>query len=549
VAGASSWLACLCLAVACGGDGDDEAPSPGTPPPAEPPPRQASAASPIAAGCTGGVASGTVYINAEVEPWLAVDPRDPNRLLATWQQDRWSNGGARGLMSAHSSDGGASWQRTLLPMSRCGGAAPGSAGDFERASDPWVDIGPDGIAYAMGLGASGAVLAAGSASGMLASRSADGGRTWSAPVQLIRDGADFFNDKNTLTADATAPGFAYAVWDRLQRGGAGPTLFARTADGGQTWDLPRAIVNPVPPAGAGSGAGSGISQTIGNRIVVATGGAERGVLVNVFTQIDTVAGLSAARIGVVRSLDKGQSWSAPAYIGEQRSVGTRDAVSGQRVRDGGILPAVAAGPAGELWVAWQDSRFTSGGTHDAIVIASSTDNGRTWSAPRAINRVPTAPAFKPVVHVRADGLVGVLHFDLRNNTADAATLPANAWLLTSRDGINWSETAVGGSFDMAFAPDAGGLFVGDYQGLASADSAFIALVASTNADTDNRTDVRAPRFDALAAASVHAARGKPMSLTGAELAKQQSAHHAAIVNYMQRRIPSWRTWSGAMAPP
>ncbi|MBL8999364.1 MAG: exo-alpha-sialidase, partial [Gemmatimonadetes bacterium] len=174
-------------------------------------PRQASGPSPIAAGCTGGVASGTVYVNAEVEPWVAADPRDPNRLVAAWQQDRWSNGAARGLVTALSTDGGATWVRTLQPMSRCGGAAPGSAGDFERVSDPWVDIGPDGVVYAMGLGASGAVLAPGSASGMLVSRSTDGGRTWSTPALLIRDGADFFNDKNTLTADPTAAGFVYAV--------------------------------------------------------------------------------------------------------------------------------------------------------------------------------------------------------------------------------------------------------------------------------------------------------------------------------------------------
>jgi hypothetical protein len=28
-------------------------------------------------------------------------------------------------------------------FSRCNGATPGSAGDFERATDPWVSFGPD----------------------------------------------------------------------------------------------------------------------------------------------------------------------------------------------------------------------------------------------------------------------------------------------------------------------------------------------------------------------------------------------------------------------
>ncbi len=541
--------AAVMTAVACGGGGSDDPPAPvPAPAPGAPLSRQASGASPMPAACTGGVATGTVYVNAEVEPWVAADPADPNRLLAAWQQDRWSNGGARGLVTAFSTDGGATWVRTLHPMSRCGGASPGSVGDFERASDPWVDIGPDGTAYLMGLVATGGVLAVGSSNGMVVSRSSDGGRNWSAPVTLIRDSADFFNDKNTLTADATAPGFVYAVWDRLGRSGAGPTIFVRSADAGRTWDLPRTILTPQPPGGAGTGT----SQTIGNRIVVLTGGAERGALLNVFTQIDTVAGTSSARLGVIRSLDKGQSWSSPVYIAEQRSVGTTDAASGQRVRDGAILPAVAAGPRGELWVAWQDARFTPGATHDAIVIAGSTDGGRTWSAPRAINRLPSVAAFTPVLHVRADGMVGVLHFDLRDNTADAATLPAHAWLLSSRDGVTWGETAVGGSFDLAFAPNANGLFVGDYQGLVSIGAAFVPLLATTNADVDNRTDVRAPRVDVMADASIttqgYAARATMHKPTVPEQARLVAAHHAAIVVFMERRFHGWRAWSGA-APP
>ena len=86
-----------------------------------------------------------LYANAEVEPTLARSPSDPQHLVAAWQQDRWSDGGARALVSAASLDGGATWTHTLHPMSRCGGAAGGSSGDFERTTDPWVDIGSDGV--------------------------------------------------------------------------------------------------------------------------------------------------------------------------------------------------------------------------------------------------------------------------------------------------------------------------------------------------------------------------------------------------------------------
>ena len=79
------------------------------------------------------------YLNSEVEPWVAVDPTDGNHLVGSWQQDRWNDGGANGLASAYSTDGGASWTGVPLPFTSCYGAG---GLDYQRASDPWVSIGP-----------------------------------------------------------------------------------------------------------------------------------------------------------------------------------------------------------------------------------------------------------------------------------------------------------------------------------------------------------------------------------------------------------------------
>lgn len=473
--------ALLALLAACGGGGS------GSTTPFEPslPDRLVSADATLDASCTGGSAAGSFYANAEVEPSAAADPTNPARLLAAWQQDRWTNGGARAIVSAISSDGGSTWQRTVHPFSRCGGAATGSVGDFERATDPWVDFAPDGTAFVMALAFSGGSLADGSSNAMLVSRSTDGGRSWSAPAVLVRDGATLFNDKNSLTADPTANGFVYAVWDRIDRAGNGPTLLARSTDNGLSWEPARAIYTPT--------AAGGVSQTIGNRIVVLPAGAERGVLVNLFTQIDTVGSSSTVRLAVMRSTDRGLSWSAPVFVADLRSVGTRDGASGQTVRDGGIIGSIAAGPDNSLWVVWQDGRF-SGGARDGIALSRSTDGGRSWSVPVAINQASTAAAFTPVVTVRADGTVGVMHYDWRNNTADPNTLLTDAWLLTSRDGSSWTETHVAGPFDLSLAPQASGLFLGDYQGLVSSGNAFIPVLVTTGSSTGNRTDVRAPRF-------------------------------------------------------
>jgi hypothetical protein len=69
---------------------------------------QVSGASPIAA-CNGddGNIGGTNFRNSEVEPHVVVDPSSPDVLIGAWQQDRWSNGGSQGIVTATSTNGGA----------------------------------------------------------------------------------------------------------------------------------------------------------------------------------------------------------------------------------------------------------------------------------------------------------------------------------------------------------------------------------------------------------------------------------------------------------
>jgi hypothetical protein len=491
------------LLAACGGGGGDA-------PPAQPPASMrsgftVSGATPVAAGCDGGKAGGTIYLDAEAEPFVAVSPANPDAMVGIWQQDRTSNGGARALVSAWSADGGRNWAPVLHPFSRCGGAAPGSAGDFERASDPWVDFAPDGTVHAMALAFSGAALAAGSSSAMLASRSTDGGRSWSAPQVMQRDGETHFNDKNTLTADRTDARWVYGVWDRLDRSNHGPTLLARSGDGGLSWEPARTIHEPT--------VNGGTSQTIGNRIVVIGDGPQRGVLVLVFNQIDTVGSTSTGRVRVMRSADQGLSWSAPVTVSELRAIGARDPDTGTAIRDGAILPAIAAGPGSRLWVAWQDARF-SGGVRDAIALSVSDDAGLTWSAPVAVNRDPSVPAFTPTLHVHGDGRLAITHFDLRSNTPDSATLLADLWLLTTRDGLSFTEQALARAQPLHAAPlVSGGLFLGDYHGLVSAGADLMPFAVLPNAGSSNRTDVvamrTAPAAAGAAATRQHAARALP----------------------------------------
>ncbi|HXL84678.1 MAG TPA: hypothetical protein VN989_11240 [Casimicrobiaceae bacterium] len=54
---------------------------------------------------------------------------------------------------------------------------PANGGDYSRGSDPWVTFAPDGTVYQSSLSFNGDVLAAGSSSAILVSRSTDGGAT------------------------------------------------------------------------------------------------------------------------------------------------------------------------------------------------------------------------------------------------------------------------------------------------------------------------------------------------------------------------------------
>jgi hypothetical protein len=146
-------------------------------------------------------------------------------------------------------------------------------------------------------------------------------------------------------------------------------------------------------------------------------------------------------------------------------------------------------------VAWQDARFT-GGQADAIALAWSADNGKTWTAPEKVNATPTnipirdQQAFAPNLAVAADGTLAVSYFDFRRNDA-AAPLPTDRWLVRCHPTANPACTArparpetrlTARSFDMRRAhrlTSVGppGFFLGDYMGLASTGRCFIAVFA------------------------------------------------------------------------
>ena len=82
------------------------------------------------------------FADSEVEPWLAVNPTNPDHMAAAWQQDRYASGACRGNVVSVSFDGGESWQESLLPK-----LTPCTGGTWAKASDPWVTFAANGDLY------------------------------------------------------------------------------------------------------------------------------------------------------------------------------------------------------------------------------------------------------------------------------------------------------------------------------------------------------------------------------------------------------------------
>ncbi|MGH2840154.1 MAG: sialidase family protein [Solirubrobacteraceae bacterium] len=452
-----------------------------------------SGPSPFAA-CTIGSAGddSVVYTDTEVEPQVAVNPTNPANVIGAFQQDRWNDGGARGLVASRSFDGGASWARNFAPFSACSGGAP----EYQRATDPWVSFDRTGRAYQIALSIDSAELGL---SAVLASTSTNGGASWSAPATLQRDENPVnFNDKESITGDWTRDDTAYAVWirgaipgeNRSLQGLAnsfayrGQPMFSRTEDGGQTWSRPISMT------------GNQNVYAQGNQIAVLPDG----TLVNVFAVLFKGSGIQPPQanqvfMAVTRSTDGGRTWSKIIKVAPLRTALLTDPDTpnptslNETVRAGDYLPDIAVDHnSGAVYLTWADGLGTAANN---VVIAKSTDGGRHWSGPVAIDQTPGPHAFNHAVTVTDDGTVGVLYYDFRNNTP-APGLPTDVWLTHSTDGgATWEEQHVTGPFDMKLAPVARGFFLGDYMGLEPIGNDLLAFFATTQGDRANVYSVRA----------------------------------------------------------
>ena len=167
-----------------------------------------------------------------------------------------------------------------------------------------------------------------------------------------------------------------------------------------------------------------------------------------------------------------------------------------------------------------------------------------------VNKVPGTPAFTPTLAVRSDGLLVLTHHDLRNDTADPASLLADLWMLSSRDGSTSTETRVNRtSFDISQAPLTGtDYFLGDHHGLVTAGTAVLPVFVANTGSSDDRTDVFTPRMEGVTGASAaHTAPALGVPLPAVEEDALRRNHNAAVAQAPEHRLPGWQARAAAMA--
>ena len=407
--------------------------------------------------------SGRAFVNSETEPWVDVNPANPDNLVGFFQEDRWSTGGARNVTFAWSDDGGATWTNVPAP-----GLTRHFGGPYERATDPWVEFGPGNRVYATDLAFDDTTAA----SGIFVHVSTDGGKHWGAPIALRTEtDVDFFNDRNSLAVDdfPSSPfyGSVYVGWDRLASKGNG---YAYTGDGlvAHSRDGLHYTTATAVPTGNNE-------QTLTNLPVVEPDGTV--VLVGTYYQNQSF-NVNGGKFFVTRSKDGGATWSSVRFPFDEKPVG----IPGIRGGDG-VPNATVDRHTGKLYAVWQDSRF-SGKQRDDILLTSSTDQGRTWSVPVKVNDTPSGAqgAFTPTVKVDENGRVGVVYYDLRFDASRRdGTYTTTEWIAFSTDGGRTfgASRRVSPDFDHALAANAGGFFLGDYQGLGVTGTAFVPFFGAT----------------------------------------------------------------------
>jgi BNR repeat-like domain len=309
-----------------------------------------------------------------VEPSLAINPKDPNNILAGAMVAKPD--GTYAVAAFASFDGGQTWRRHDF--------AGGDSGDV------WVAFLNDGAAVLCTL--------VGERSELQIFRSTDGGRTWPAKATSI----GFGHDHPTLIVDrrSTQVVQLYAVSAGSRRNSSGRPRssinVARSTDGGLTFQNPTQVVV------------SNLSYEAHNPAVMSDG-----TLLVPFADHRRPGNrrrLERQRDWMIVSTDSGKTFSEPLLISES-------------CNGAGGWSSLAVNTTG---AEMRDRIYhvCSGQQFDGIQVRYSDDRGETWSEVIRVDRPGNVTPYTrtPAIAVNREGVVGVAWYDGRN---DPSTIKGN----------------------------------------------------------------------------------------------------------------------------
>jgi BNR repeat-like domain len=364
------------------------------------------------------------------EPGIAVNPANPQQVVAVFQDN---------AHAAYSQDAGQTWNvEDVAPKNfRISGDVSTTFDNQGHAFICYIAFDKLGTFNYWGHGAT--------RNGIFIRRSLDGGKTWEAdhiPVAEQPSEAGIpFEDKPYIVADNTKRKYAgnlYIGWTRWRLTDSQMVL-SRSTDDGKTWSKPVEIdAHPGLPRDD-NGAAEGFDGVV----------APDGKLYAIWSQDDEIMLASSRDGGQTFSRARGVIHIAPSMFAIQ----TLERANG--------FPQIAIDPKGKrLYITWSDYR---NGDLD-VFLAFSDDEGKRWSEPARVNNDPihngAEQFFQWLAVDPVDGSVNVLFYDRRGDPQNRKQIVALARSTDSGKSFSnyaWTNEAF----------EAGGVFFGDYTGLAA----------------------------------------------------------------------------------
>ena len=323
------------------------------------------------------------------EPSIAVDPNNPQQLLAAYQVN---------ASIVYSRDGGQRWAMAE-------GTAPA---DYRRSGDVSVAYDNQGHAFLCyiafdKLGTTNYWAHNATRNGIFVRRTSDGGKTWEKDASVViahpTEPNIPFEDKPYIVADTTHSKYAgnlYVGWTEFTLSKS-RMLFSRSTDGGKSWSAPIEISTKRGLPRDDNGAVEGFTGAVGSD----------GTLYVVWCDISGIVFAVSRDGGTTFTPSRTILPTGPSYFDPDK------------VSRGNGFPQIGIDPRNnQLYVTWSD--FTNGDID--VFAASSKDHGKRWSEPVRVNNDSLHNGYDQLFQWLAvdpvDGSVNVIFCDRRTDPAN-----------------------------------------------------------------------------------------------------------------------------------